>query len=299
MEPEILYGKPVADSIVDRIKERVDNLKAQGRKVPGLEVILVGQNPASQAYVRMKGKACEKIGFTSVQTNLPADVSEQELLATIEKANKNPDIHGILLQLPIPKGLDENKMIEAIDPAKDVDVFHPVNVGKMLIGLDGLKPCTPDGVVEMLLHYGIKPEGKHVVIIGRSNIVGKALAAILVQKSPRANATITVCHSRTKNLKELTLQADILIAAIGSPKMVKADMVKPGAVVVDVGINRVDDETSPKGYKLVGDVDFEDVMAKCSAITPVPKGVGPLTIAMLMKNTFAAFCNSTGLDTPV
>jgi methylenetetrahydrofolate dehydrogenase (NADP+) / methenyltetrahydrofolate cyclohydrolase len=280
-----LLGKPVSESIRAKLKAEVATLDG----VPGLAVILVGEDPASSAYVGMKQKACEDIGYASFEHKLPANTSRETLISLIESLNKNDAVHGILLQLPLPGNLDENEMLTLISPEKDVDGFHPMNVGKLLAGLPTLKSCTPYGVVEMLKYYNIDPEGQHVVIVGRSNIVGKPLAAMLVQKEAGANATVTICHSRSKNLAEITRSADILVAAIGQAHFITADMVKPGAVVIDVGINRVAAPETEKGTKLVGDVDFDSVKEKCSAITPVPGGVGPMTIAMLMSNTLNAF----------
>jgi methenyltetrahydrofolate cyclohydrolase (EC 3.5.4.9)/5,10-methylenetetrahydrofolate dehydrogenase (NADP+) (EC 1.5.1.5) len=233
----------------------------------------------------MKGKACEELGLYSETIRLPANYPEEALLKLIDDLNANPKIHGILVQLPLPDHINETKVLNRIDPEKDVDGFHPVNVGRMLIGDPGFLPCTPHGIQELLIRSGNSPEGKHVVVVGRSNIVGKPVAAILMQKKKGANATVTVCHSKTKDLPSVTRMGDILIAAMGVPEFIKADMVKEGAVVIDVGVNRVDDPSSKRGYKLVGDVDFEAVKQKASAITPVPGGVGPMTIVMLMKNT--------------
>jgi methylenetetrahydrofolate dehydrogenase (NADP+)/methenyltetrahydrofolate cyclohydrolase len=253
-----------------------------------LAVVLVGDNPASKAYVGSKVKACEEVGVKSIKIEMAADSSEDELLAQIEGLNNDASVHGILVQLPLPKHMDEDRIIEALDPSKDVDGFHPVNVGKLSIGIDCLTPCTPTGIPELIVRSGIEMSGKHAVVIGRSNIVGKPMMNILVQKGDKANCTVTCCHSGTKDLTEFTLQADILIAAIGVPEFVTADMVKPGATVIDVGINRVDDASDKRGYKLVGDVNFDDVKPVAGAITPVPGGVGPMTVAMLMKNTVKA-----------
>jgi len=266
------------------LKEKIVELRSKG-VTPGLAVVLVGEDPASQVYVRMKGKACEELGLYSETIRLPAEYAEDALLKIIDDLNANPKIHGILVQLPLPEHIDETKILNRINPGKDVDGFHPVNVGRMLIGDPGFLPCTPHGVQELLVRSGNSPEGKHVVVVGRSNIVGKPVAAILMQKKKGANATVTVCHSRTKDLPSVTRQGDIVVAAMGVPGFVKADMVKEGAVVIDVGVNRVDDPSAKKGYRLMGDVDFEAVKEKASAITPVPGGVGPMTIVMLMKNT--------------
>jgi methylenetetrahydrofolate dehydrogenase (NADP+)/methenyltetrahydrofolate cyclohydrolase len=283
MVAEIISGKEIAKSIREELKTKVDELVAKG-VTPGLAVILVGEDPASQVYVRAKGKACDKLGIFSDTITLPAETSEEELLQLIDKFNNDPKIHGILVQLPLPKHINENNVLMAIDPDKDVDGFHPVNVGRMLVGDECFLPCTPHGVQELLVRSGNDPEGKHVVIVGRSNIVGKPVAGILMQKKPGANATVTIAHSRTQNLGELTKSADIIVAAIGKPEFIKADMVKDGVVVIDVGVNQVGE--TPEGKRILkGDVDFEGVSEKAKAITPVPGGVGPMTITMLMMNT--------------
>ena len=287
MTAKIIDGKAIAAQIREEAKNEVEALKDRG-VTPCLAAVLVGDVAASKVYVKNKRQACEKVGITSVLRTPAADVSEPELLKLIDELNNDPAVHGILVQLPLPKHIDETKVIEAIDPSKDVDGFHPFNVGRLVIGLDTFRSCTPAGVQQLLLRSGIEVAGKHVVIIGRSNIVGKPMANIVVQKEKGANATVTICHSRTKNLNEICRQADILISALGKPEFVKPDMVKPGAVVIDVGINRIDDPSSDKGYKLVGDVDFEPVSKVASAITPVPGGVGPMTVAMLMVNTVKA-----------
>jgi len=250
--------------------------------------VLVGENAASVVYVRNKKKSCEEIGINSYEHKLPADTSEEKLLALVDRLNEDDDVHGILVQLPLPKQIDENKVLNKILPTKDVDGFHPFNVGRMLVGDPIFLPCTPHGVQQMLARSGAKIDGSHVVVVGRSNIVGKPVAAILVQKAKNANATVTICHSRTRNLPEVCRLGDILIAAIGVPEFVKADMVKEGAYVIDVGVNRVEDKSNPKGFKLVGDVDFEAVKEKAGAISPVPGGVGPMTITMLLHNTIRA-----------
>lgn len=285
MTAQIIDGKQIADTIRADLRAEIDRLKAQHAVTPGLAVVLVGENPASQAYVRMKNKACHAIGVYSEQHDLAADTPETELLRLVEQLNHDPRIHGILVQLPLPGQIDEHRIINAISPDKDVDGFHPVNIGKLLIGQPGFKPCTPYGVQQMLLAADVPIEGANVVIVGRSNIVGKPLAAILMQKAAGANATVTVAHSRTRNLAEVTRRADILIAAIGVPEFVTADMVGEQAVVIDVGVNRVDDAAKKRGYRLVGDVNFDDVSRKCTAISPVPGGVGPMTITMLLSNT--------------
>ncbi len=280
----IIDGKKTAAAIRVEIAAEVQVLKR--RKIePGLAVVLVGEDPASEVYVRMKKRACAELGINSYDYDLPKNATEKRLLKLIDTLNADKRVHGILVQLPLPKQIDEAKVLNAIDPEKDVDGFHPVNVGKMLNGEAAFLPCTPNGCKELLLRYGYDPAGKHVVVVGRSNIVGKPMAAILMQKAVGGNATVTVCHSRTKNLAKMVQQADIVIAAIGVPNFITSRMIKPGAVVIDVGVNRVDDKTRKTGYRLVGDVDFKNVVKKAKAITPVPGGVGPMTITMLMKNT--------------
>ncbi|GAB5518315.1 MAG: bifunctional methylenetetrahydrofolate dehydrogenase/methenyltetrahydrofolate cyclohydrolase FolD [Rhodothermales bacterium] len=282
----LIDGKAIAADVRNDVRTHVDLWTAQGHRAPFLSVVLVGNNPASASYVRGKAKAAGLAGIESDTLAYDASISETKLLDVIDRLNGDEGVDGILVQLPLPDHIDANKVIEAIDPAKDVDGFHPINVGNLVIGRPAFPPATPSGIVEMLKRSGIETSGAHAVIIGRSNIVGKPMATLLLQRG--LDATVTVCHSRTKNLAELTRQADILIAAIGRPHFVTADMVKAGAVVIDVGINRVEDATRERGYRLVGDVDFEAVKAKAAAITPVPGGVGPMTIAMLLKNTFAA-----------
>ncbi len=284
MTAQIIDGKQVAADMRAELQEKVARLKDKGI-VPGLAVVLVGEDPASRSYVTAKEKACGDIGIYSEDIRIPAETSQAELMTLIDRLNKDDKINGILVQLPLPKHLDENKVLLAIDPAKDVDGFHPVNVGKMMLGQKAFLPCTPHGVIQLLLKSNVKIEGAEVVIVGRSNIVGKPLANMLIQKNATGNATVTVCHTRTKNLADHTLKADILIAAAGAPNMITADMVKAGAVVIDVGVNRVDDPTKKRGYRLAGDVDFEAVKEKASLITPVPGGVGPMTITMLLYNT--------------
>lgn len=282
----LIDGKAVAARVRARVAEDVAALRADGI-VPGLTVVLVGDDPASAVYVRNKGKACEAAGMRSETIRLPAETSQEDLLAIVDRLNADPAVHGILVQMPLPKGLDSEQVIRRIAPAKDVDGFHPVNVGELLIGTgEGFAPCTPAGVIELLRAYGVETKGKDVVVIGRSTIVGKPMAALLVQ--PGTDATVTVCHSRTKDLAAHTRRADILVAAIGKARFVTADMVKPGAVVIDVGINRIDDASAPNGSRLVGDVDFDAVRPVASLITPVPGGVGPMTIAMLLANTVRA-----------
>jgi len=292
MTAKIISGNEVAKEIRAELKERVSKLKERG-VTPGLVMIRVGEDPASVSYVSGKEKAAEEIGVWSQTIVLPEVASEEELLSKVEEMNKAEHVDGILVQLPLPKHINTDKVLNLIDPAKDVDGFHPVNVGKMLIGDPYFMPCTPHGAVELMIRSGNPPEGKHVVICGRSNIVGKPLMAMLVQKNKRANATVTVVHTGTKNMAEITRQADILVAAMGSPEVIKPDMVKEGAVVIDVGVNRVGWKPSKKDPSkqvadLRGDVEFETVKEKASAITPVPGGVGPMTITMLMVNTVVA-----------
>jgi len=285
----LIDGKKVGNEIKAELAEKILPLKEAGKKVPGLVTILVGEDPASQVYVNMKSKACIKIGMLSKIEKLPAETTEEELLALVVSYNRNPDFHGILVQLPLPKHISEDKVIETISPEKDVDGFHPISTGNMVIGKDTYLPCTPFGVVELLKRYNIETKGKHVVVVGRSNIVGKPVANMMLQKKVGANAIVTVVHSAAKDISYFTKQADILIAAMGVPEFIKADMVKDGVVVIDVGTNRVDDPSTDKGYRLTGDVDFENVSKKASYITPVPGGVGPMTITMLLYNTYEAF----------
>ena len=287
MTAKIIDGEAIAAEVRNEVKVGVDKLKASGI-TPCLAAVLVGDVPASQVYVRTKRKACEHVGLSSVLHTPAGDIPEAQLLALIDQLNDDPAVHGILIQLPLPDHVDEAKVIERLSPSKDVDGFHPSNVGKLVIGMDTFKPCTPAGVLELLVRSGIEIAGKHAVVIGRSNIVGKPMANLLVQKGPGANATVTVCHSRTKDIASVTRLADILIVAMGMPEFITADMVKPGAAVIDVGINRVDDATKEKGYRLVGDVAYQPVAEVAAAITPVPGGVGPMTIAMLLKNTLQA-----------
>jgi len=285
----ILDGKKIAQDIRNEIKADIKRLKSSGSEVPGLVVILVGDNPASESYVKGKAKACEEIGMRAVTEKYLADMKEDDLLQLIESYNNNKKFHGILVQLPLPKHIDEDKVIEAISPKKDVDGFHPISVGNLVIGKPAFRSCTPAGIQELLIRYKIETKGKHLVVLGRSNIVGKPIANIMLQKKQFANSIVTVCHSAAPDVSYYTKQADILVAAMGSPKFVKADMVKDGVVVIDVGINRVEDKAAKKGYRLVGDVDFDEVSKKASYITPVPGGVGPMTIAMLLKNTYEGF----------
>ena len=285
---EIIDGKKIAEEIKREVKEDAVRLKEARGIIPGLAVILVGDDPASQSYVRSKGKACEIMGFHSVTELMPASSSESAILAKIDSFNRDPKIHGILVQLPLPKGFNEQTFINAIDPKKDVDGIHPMTIGKLVIGLDTFKSCTPAGIQEMLLRSGNDPAGKHVVVVGRSNIVGKPVANMLLQKQRGANAAVTVVHTGVSDLTSYMQSADILIAAIGKPEFITGAMIKPGAVVIDVGINRVKEATSQKGYRLVGDVHFESASRVAKAITPVPGGVGLMTVAMLMKNTLKA-----------
>ena len=286
MTPTLIDGKKVAADVRARLVKEIEELKAAGH-TPGLAVVLVGEDPASQVYVGSKVKACAELGIYSQKWALPAETTQEELVQLIHQLNADDRIHGILVQSPPPPHIDEEAVILNIDPRKDVDGFHPANVAKLVLEDEtGFVPCTPLGCMELLAAYGIPTAGKHAVVIGRSRIVGKPMANLLVSK--KANATVTIAHSRTADLPGLCRTADILVAAVGRPEMVKADYVKPGAVVLDVGINRIEDASKPRGYRIVGDVDFEAVKDSCSAITPVPGGVGPMTIAMLMANTVKA-----------
>jgi methylenetetrahydrofolate dehydrogenase (NADP+)/methenyltetrahydrofolate cyclohydrolase len=295
MSARVLDGTAIAQAIRAEVAEEVSRLSRTGRK-PGLAAVLVGEDPASAVYVRSKGKACEEAGMHSVTLRLPASTSEAELLETVDRLNADAQIHGILVQLPLPKHINSEKVLRRIDPAKDVDGFHPVNVGKLVVGdATAFRPATPYGVQQMLIRSGIETRGAHAVIVGRSNIVGRPMANLLIQQGPGGDATVTVCHSKTRDLPGITRTADIVIAAIGKAEFVTADMVRPGAVVIDVGINRMDDPSRPRGYRLVGDVAYEPVSRIASAITPVPGGVGPMTIAMLLQNTVQAL-KQTALD---
>jgi methylenetetrahydrofolate dehydrogenase (NADP+)/methenyltetrahydrofolate cyclohydrolase len=287
MPAEIIDGKAISSQIKEDLKEKIEHLKSKG-KVPGLAAVLVGDNPASEVYVNMKAKACEKIGIHSEVYRYPKDLPEAELMGRIDELNEKDTIHGILVQFPTPPQISEEKVILAIDPKKDVDGFHPFNVGMMLAGKPTFLPCTPLGIQELLVRSGNDPSGKHVVILGRGSLVGRPLAPMLYQKMKGANATVTVCHTGTKDLTGMTRQADILVAAMGKARFVTADMVKPGVVVIDVGTNRIEDPSTKSGYRLVGDVDFDSVSQVAAAITPVPGGVGPMTIAMLLSNTVRA-----------
>lgn len=285
MAAHIIDGKAVAAKVLEQVAQDAAHVFPDPANRPGLVVVIVGENPASEVYVRNKHRTCTNLGWNSRIEALPKESTQQQVLETIEGLNRDPRVHGILLQLPLPKHLDETPLLTAIHPDKDVDGFHPVNVGKLSLGLPAPVPCTPAGVQRILIEENIATSGKHAVIIGRSNIVGKPMAQLLVSKGPGGDATVTIAHSRTTNLQALVVQADIVIAAIGSPEFVRGEWLKPGATVIDVGINRINDPSHPKGQKLVGDVHFESALNMAGAITPVPGGVGPMTIAMLMHNT--------------
>ncbi len=293
----LLKGKELAETMRAEMKTDIDVLKDRHNIVPGLAVILVGDNPASISYVTAKEKACADIGIDSHEYRYDKDFPETELLGLIKKLNSDPRIHGILVQLPLPGQINETKVLYAIDPDKDVDGFHPVNTGKMMIGAPCFLPCTPHGIQQLLVRNNIDPAGKHVVIVGRSNIVGKPLAMILVQKKTGANATVTICHTGTNDMTAITRQADILVVAAGRAHTLTADMIREGAVVVDVGVNRVPDPEKKSGYRLIGDVDFDEVSKKASAISPVPGGVGPMTITMLLYNTIQSARQHGGINT--
>jgi len=285
---QLIDGKKISDEVKNEIAAEVAKIKEQGGKIPHLAAILVGHDGGSETYVGHKVKACEQVGFKSTLIRYEDDVTETELLAKINELNNDADIDGFIVQLPIPKHIDEQKVIEAIDPKKDVDGFHPVNVGRTVIGLPAFISATPAGIMELLSRYKIDTAGKHCVILGRSNIVGRPMSVLMSQKGNPGDATVTVCHSRTKNLEAICSHADIIIAALGSPDFVKASMVKEGAVVIDVGTTRVKSDLTKSGFKLTGDVKFDEVASKCSYITPVPGGVGPMTIVSLLKNTLLA-----------
>ena len=292
--PLIINGRAVADKILAECRTRAAELTAARGRPPGLAVVLVGENPASRAYVRSKDKTCRDLGFHSVKEELPAGIGQAELLSLISRLNADPQVDGILVQSPLPSPLDEAEVVRTIDPAKDVDGFHPLNVAKLALGdPTGFVPCTPLGCQRLLIDAGIEVSGAHVVVLGRSLIVGKSLALLLMLKGAGADATVTVAHSRSKNLRAITQSADIVVAAIGRANSLRADDVREGVVVIDVGINRVDDPSDKRGYRLVGDVDYDGVAPKCRAITPVPGGVGPMTIAMLMANTLKSFAQRT------
>ena len=295
MTAKLINGNEIAQQIREELKQETARLKEKNNVVPGLVTVLVGENPASLSYVTAKQKTSKELGFYSIQDNQPATIKEEELLKLIDKYNKDPKIHGILVQLPLPKHINETKILYAIDPKKDVDGFHPVNVGKLMIGEADYLPCTPAGIQQLLIRTGAKIDGAEVVVVGRSNIVGKPIANMLLQKQKGANATVTICHTGTKDMSFHTKRADILIVAAGKPKAITADMVKDGAVVIDVGVNRIG--MTPEGKaKLCGDVDFDGVKEKASAITPVPGGVGPMTITMLMMNTVKAAKVAAGIN---
>ncbi|MEW6220836.1 MAG: tetrahydrofolate dehydrogenase/cyclohydrolase catalytic domain-containing protein [Thermodesulfobacteriota bacterium] len=294
MSAKIISGNEVAKAIRAELEKEVADLKAQHNVVPGLVTILVGEDPASQSYVTAKNKTAHALGIHSEQVTLPASTSEAELLTLVARYNADPKINGILVQLPLPRQINEARVLYAIDPAKDVDGFHPVNVGKMMLGEQCFLPCTPHGILELLVRSGVETKGAEVVVIGRSNIVGKPIANLMLQKRPAGDATVTICHTRTRDLAAHTRRADIIIAAVGVPKMVTAGMVKEGVAVIDVGVNRIGMSEAGKAI-LAGDVDFEAVKEKASAITPVPGGVGPMTITMLMKNTVQAAKQAAGL----
>ncbi|MFC2130744.1 bifunctional methylenetetrahydrofolate dehydrogenase/methenyltetrahydrofolate cyclohydrolase FolD [Bacteroidota bacterium] len=283
---KIIDGKAIAAEIRAELKEKTEILNKNENIQPGLAVLLVGEDPASNVYVNMKEKACLEIGYKSIVLRKSADITEEEVLKIVNDWNNDPSVHGILVQLPLPRHINENKVILSISPMKDVDGFHPESFGRLLIGLPGFVSCTPAGIMELLKRTEINMKGKHVVVVGRSNIVGKPVANLLYQKNPDANAVVTICHTGADDITKYTKQADVLIAAVGVPELIKAEDVKEGVVVIDVGMNRVEDSTKTKGYRLTGDVDFNNVKEKAFAITPVPGGVGPMTIAMLLVNTF-------------
>ncbi|MCR9011747.1 bifunctional methylenetetrahydrofolate dehydrogenase/methenyltetrahydrofolate cyclohydrolase FolD [Gabonibacter chumensis] len=285
---EIIDGKKVSMRIKEEIAEEVVHLLAEGKKIPHLAAVLVGNDGASETYVASKVKACQAVGIKSTELRYGSDITEEQLLEVIRQLNEDSDIDGFIVQLPLPKHISEERVLNTIHPDKDVDGFHPCNVGKMVLGLPTYLPATPAGIMELLARYDIDTEGKHCVVVGRSNIVGTPMAVLMSRKAKHANCTVTMCHSRTSNLKEITRQADILIVAIGVPHFITKDMVREGCVVVDVGIHRVPSETTKSGWKLVGDVDFEQVAPLCSYITPVPGGVGPMTIVSLLQNTIKA-----------
>jgi methylenetetrahydrofolate dehydrogenase (NADP+) / methenyltetrahydrofolate cyclohydrolase len=284
----LLDGKKTSQELKEEIAASVAVLRQQGKKVPHLAAVIVGNDGASLTYVSSKVRACEQVGFQSTLVKLPEDTTEEALLEKVKELNANEDIDGYIVQLPLPKHIDEEKVLLAVDPKKDVDGFHPANFGRMALELESFIPATPYGIMQLLERYDIDTQGKHAIVIGRSHIVGRPISILLSQKGKYANATVTLAHSRTTDLKNLVLQADIVVSALGIPNFVTADMIKPGAVVVDVGITRVSDAAAPKGYRIVGDVDFDQVAPKTSFITPVPGGVGPMTIAMLLKNTLLA-----------
>jgi 5,10-methylene-tetrahydrofolate dehydrogenase/methenyl tetrahydrofolate cyclohydrolase len=294
MSAQIIDGKAIAETVRGEVKAEVEAMRARYGKVPGLATVLVGERKDSQSYVRSKKKACAEVGMASLGSDLPADISQDELLKVVRDLNANPDVHGILVQLPLPAHIDEEEILAAISIEKDVDGFHPLNIGRLSMKRREplFVPCTPKGCIELLIRTGVSIEGKRAVVLGRSNIVGLPVAMLLLHR----NATLTICHSRTKDLPGVVREADILIAAVGRAEMVRGDWVKPGAVVIDVGINSVDDPTNPKGYRLVGDVAFGEVKEVAAAITPVPGGVGPMTIAMLLRNTLDGAKRAVGME---
>lgn len=285
---EIIDGKKISAQVKQEIADEVSRMANEGKKIPHLAAVLVGNDPASETYVASKVKACQAVGIKSSELRYSSDITEEQLLEVIDKLNADEDVDGFIVQLPLPKHISEENVLNRISPDKDVDGFHPCNVGRMVLGLPTFLPATPAGIVELLSRYNIETEGKHCVVVGRSNIVGTPMAVLMSRKAKHANCTVTMCHSRTKNLKEITLQADILIVAIGVPHFIQEDMVKEGAVVVDVGIHRVPSDKTKTGWQLIGDVDYEHVAPKCAYITPVPGGVGPMTIVTLLKNTLLA-----------
>ncbi len=288
MSATIIDGNAIGKQVRAELRAEVADMRSRGI-VPGLTVVLVGEDPASQVYVRMKGKAADELGMKSDTLRLPADTTEADLLALVDRLNADRAVHGILIQLPLPKHINSQKVLFRMSPDKDVDGFHPVSVGRLVIGdRTGFRPCTPAGVQELILRSGVDPRGQHLVVVGRSLIVGRPVANIFLQDAPGANATVTVCHTKTRDLTAITRQGDILVVAAGRPEVVTGDQIKPGAVVIDVGVNRVEDKTTEKGYRLVGDVKFSEAVEVASLITPVPGGVGPMTIALLMKNTVQA-----------
>lgn len=285
---ELIDGKKIASLVKQELADEVSRMKAAGKKTPHLVAVLVGNDPASETYVASKVKACQEVGFKSTEMRYSADITEEQVLAIVDKLNKDADVDGYIVQLPLPEHISEQKVLLAIDPDKDVDGFHPFNIGKMVTGLPTYLPATPAGILELLKRYDISTQGKHCVVVGRSNIVGTPMSILMSRKEKYADCTVTMCHSRTKNIKDITLQADILIVALGKPHFITADMVKEGAVVIDVGIHRVPSDKTKSGFRLVGDVDFDNVAPLCSYITPVPGGVGPMTIVSLLQNTLMA-----------
>lgn len=285
---ELIDGKKIASLVKQELADEVSRMKAAGKKTPHLVAVLVGNDPASETYVASKVKACQEVGFKSTEMRYSADITEEQVLAIVDKLNNDADVDGYIVQLPLPEHISEQKVLLAINPDKDVDGFHPFNIGKMVTGLPTYLPATPAGILELLKRYDIPTQGKHCVVVGRSNIVGTPMSILMSRKEKYADCTVTMCHSRTKNIKDITLQADILIVALGKPHFITADMVKEGAVVVDVGIHRVPSDKTKSGFRLVGDVDFDNVAPLCSYITPVPGGVGPMTIVSLLQNTLMA-----------